>query len=166
METILLVLRILGAWFIIVPISVFLHELAHAVVILVLTQHPVKILIGSRGTPYTFQLGRLSIIVSPGFDVIFQATDCDAQLTPPVRMLFHLAGPISSLVCTILFGSLWWWTNYAYPWGTFALVCFILFIVTAFPWTYPKGLGVISDNQSDVLQAWRLFQHMRQSDEM
>jgi hypothetical protein len=161
----ILIYALLG-WLVVAPINTLLHELGHAIVVLFLTNHGVTIQFGNRGSMCRTQIGRLKVILYLEPGVVWGVCRLeDNEKIPLNRYIWIImGGPVTSLLLTILFGSLALLSNWNAPgWILFAAYNLIVVLLTVLPLTYPKWTGVMAGMPSDMLQAWRLIQQSRRS---
>lgn len=155
-------LYLAALWFMVFPLTTFLHECGHALVVLLLTHLPVMIVLGDQRKGLKWQWGRLG--VSAGWNIGFVGfiRYNEQQLTRRQGLAVTLAGPAVSLLLTVLLGSLSGmlrepqWVRLAVTTLTYAAAAQLLF--TLLPVRYPRWLPGYAGKTSD---GWRALQLLR-----
>lgn len=142
----------------VLPFLVLLHELAHAIVALMVTTDNVTIILGD-GSRWKHAIGRVTISASP-FSGWVGFCRYEGQMTPSQSAMTSLAGPAASLlVCLSAVAVL----TSADEWAAFVLWGVVFgtatsFLVTIIPIRYPSWMGAYAGMASDghrVVQSLR-----------
>jgi hypothetical protein len=156
MDMLRFILYLALLWILLFPITTLLHECGHAFTTLALTDRDVSIQLGNGRKGLKWQSGRLKIIAG-WFTGFVGFTRYNQKDIAPHRILWiTLAGPLVSLVLTILFwipASIW----SEPPWLVFVLkslsyATLAQFLFTILPWRYPRWLPGYSGCTSDGLR--------------
>ena len=147
-------------WGFILPIITFLHELAHAIAVLLLTSLKVTLLLEGWGEGIHFKRQRLSIIVS-WFSGFFGFVKYDeAEVSDNHYLMITLIGPAASLLLTFLFWGLsllWSQVLFSFLMKLFSVFSFFHFLFSIVPIRYPRWLGRYGGRRSDGLRALSLL---------
>jgi hypothetical protein len=143
------------------PLSLLLHELGHAVMILLFTRQKVVFQFGMRGKTWETHWGRLGVRLYfdaslPFFSRYF-VEDYAALSTGQVFWM-TLGGPLASLIFTLLFGAAWLATQADDPWRGLAFINLISLLNSSLPRNYEDWQGVQGGIPNDALQLIHLFQ--------
>ncbi|MBU9673794.1 hypothetical protein KQ939_09620 [Planococcus sp. CP5-4] len=160
-----MILDLLTIFFILLPISILIHELGHALPIVLSTKSgEANIFLGTphKENKLAFSIRKIHFYLGlglSGFCLISNYKDIP-PLSNVQRLLVDACGPLFSLIAgTLAYGlsisaeSF----QYAYP---FAAVNFCLFLTSVIPVTYPGFFGALSGYPSDGL---RIYQNLRES---
>lgn len=141
--------------------GVFLHELGHALMALLVTKQRVEMEVGSLGGRKSLDIGRLNLAFRLG-GLRYGATKYErGKESSRTQALVAMGGPLASLMATLLFGGLmassvlgsWLWIVSL----GLGLANFRILIVAVWPMEYrPMG----SEGEvwlSDGLDVWRLL---------
>jgi len=140
-------------WLVVLPLTILVHELGHACVILGLLRRPVMVELGSGPKGYDITLGLLTIRLRLLSGPIGFCRYDDEGVTLESSVLFDLAGPLASLGFAVLIYKINQ-TDALSPLfaGIFASAVYaaaVNFVVTAVPVTYPSWCGPYAGMQSD-----------------
>ncbi|MFS0864597.1 hypothetical protein [Fredinandcohnia sp. 179-A 10B2 NHS] len=140
------------------PLIVLIHELGHAIAVLVCSKSFARIFIGdiSSSIKENFKIGRLSFHFQWAY---FGLCAWDKELKKWQKIVALAGGPIASLLVTCLFA----WLMGRTPEGDLHNMLHVImignlgmFLLSAFPMFYPKGSGGITGMPSDGLKIWKL----------
>ncbi|MGB0383903.1 MAG: hypothetical protein ACPGWR_03685 [Ardenticatenaceae bacterium] len=147
------IINLLILWLIILPLATFIHELGHALAALIVTSSDVTIQLGTDKNALRFHCRRLTIILKlgTGFVGCVWVTKTD-QLTPSQLIPIYLAGPLASILSSLLFGFVYSTLITERPLLIFAYACFWQFIATIIPIRYPRWWWGYSGYASDGLR--------------
>lgn len=161
-----LIIELFVIFFILLPTSILLHELGHALpIILSTTSGEANIFLGTphKKNKLAFSIRKIHFYLGWGFSGFCLVSNYKdiPPLSPAQRLFIDTGGPVFSLVAGIIAygvsisstGSFY----YAYP---FAAVNFCLFLMSAIPVTYPGFAGALAGYPSDGL---RIYQNLRES---
>ncbi|WP_211653372.1 hypothetical protein [Planococcus alpniumensis] len=159
-----MILDLLTIFFILLPISILIHELGHALPIVLSTKSgEANIFLGTphKENKLAFSIHKFHFYLGlglSGFCLISNYKDIP-PLSNAQRLLVDACGPLFSLIAgTLAYGlsiSASGSFQYAYP---FAAVNFCLFLTSVIPVTYPGFFGALSGYPSDGL---RIYQNIR-----
>ena len=93
------------------PLCVVLHELGHAIMILLLTKQHVVFQFGVRGKKHEIRLGRITILLNFEPSALFfcrYRLENKLELSRSQDFGITIGGPLASLVFAITSGILWW----------------------------------------------------------
>ena len=160
-----LTLYLVTLWAVVFPITTLLHECGHVLTALVLTDQDVTIVLVGWGRGLRGQWGRLRVVVGwlSGF---FGFVRFDRERVPTRQLLWiTLAGPVVSLLLTVLFWSLVsTWSElrwFEFVMRTFTYATFCQFLSTILPLRYPRWLGAYGGRTSDGWRVLRLLREQR-----
>jgi len=158
----LFMLYLVVLWLILFPIITFLHECGHALTVLALTDRNVTILLGDGRKGIKWQWGRLGVVVG-WFTGFVGFTRYDQERLASRQILWvTLAGPLVSLLLTVLFSGLaFTWSNsqwFVLAMRTIAYAAFAQFLFTILPLRYPRWFLAYGGRTSD---GWRILQLLR-----
>ncbi len=143
------------------PFSLAWHELGHASMILLLTKQKVTFQFGVRGAPREIHLGRLSLLLylEPGA-LFFCRYHLEDRTSLSWRQDFWItiAGPLCSLIFTLLFGALWLASGGVDPWTGLAVINLINLLNSGIPQRDPVWQGAQAGIPNDGLQLLQLIQ--------
>lgn len=159
-----LIIELFVIFFILLPTSIMIHELGHALPIVLSTKSgEANIFLGTprKENKLAFSIGKIHFYIGWGFSgFCFISNYKDIPpLSSTQRLVVDAGGPVFSLVAGIIAygvsisstGSFY----YAYP---FAAVNFCLFLTSVIPVTYPGFAGALAGYPSDGL---RIYQNIR-----
>lgn len=146
-------------YILVIPICVLLHELGHGIGVISTSKSHAFIYLGNRGNENkeNFRIKRLHFHIKWSY-VGF--AHWEENLNKRQTAVALAGGPMMSLLLVFLFGlivilvpqgdvrSIFWGAT---------IFCFIQFIVTIIPITYPRWWGGYSGHPSDGLQLLRLL---------
>ena len=144
------------------PITTFLHECRHTLAVLALTDRDATILLGGRRKSLKWQWGKLTVVIRwfTGF-VGFTKYDQEG-LTSRQILWITLAGPLVSLLLTVVCAGLASaWNNaewFLQLMKMIAYAAFAQFLFTILPLRYPRWLLAYGGKTSD---GWRILQLLR-----
>jgi hypothetical protein len=150
---------------IVFPLCVLLHELGHAIMILLLTKQYAVFQFGVRGKKHEIRLGRITISINFEPSALFfcrYRLENKQELSRGQDFGITIGGPLVSLVLAVTSGILWWIFKADDPWKGLAIINLIIFLNTSIPTQYPKWQGAQGGIPNDGLQ---LVQLLRQSRE-
>ena len=158
---------ILIAWlfiYIFRPITTIIHELGHAIVASILTEHPIQIKVGAGQSIFNYQFKRIELLLACKMMILGHTAFSDLNLTKIKLLSILLAGPIFSALASLL-GVLLIYQTKLHPaidavivgWICTHLLCFIRN-------TYPAYLRNPENEDSkgvpsDGLQIYRIIKH-------
>ncbi|MDE4086826.1 hypothetical protein PO902_17400 [Planococcus maritimus] len=151
-------------FFILLPISIIIHELGHALPIILSTDSgEANIFLGTprKEKKLVFSIGKIHFYLGYGF--VGFCFIANFEEIPPLsdqqRLLIDAGGPFFSLLSGLVtYGlSISVLENLQYIY-LFAMVNLFLFLTSAVPLTYPKFEGHLAGYQSDGL---RIVQNLR-----
>lgn len=160
-------LLIFFLFFIGIPITVLIHEIGHAIGLLVCTKNIIaKVYLGHPNTftAPSYTMGRLHLYISMsnfGYCAYNGSSQNESQMTPLKRVVFTTGGPLMSLIFSLtlfiifLFLNLSPYANFIITW--FAISNLIQFIWTIIPIKYPKWMGGYSGMPSDGYKLVKLL---------
>lgn len=159
-----MILDLLTIFFILLPISILIHELGHALPIVLSTKSgEANIFLGTphKENKLAFSIRKIHFYLGWGFSGFCLVSNYKdiPPLSHTQRLFIDVGGPMFSLVAGIIAygvsissaGSF----QYAYP---FAAVNFCLFLTSVIPVTYPGFFGALAGYPSDGL---RIYQNIR-----
>ncbi|MFN8444991.1 MAG: hypothetical protein U0175_29665 [Caldilineaceae bacterium] len=160
MDTLSQIISILLWLFIGFPVCLVLHEMGHALMILLLTKQRVTFQFGVRGTQREIRLGRLTIhfYFEPGtfLGCRYHLEDV-AALSKRQIFWITVGGPLASLLLAILCSVLWFTTNNIDTWRGLVVINLIAFLYSSIPGYYAKWMGAQAGIANDGLQVVQLF---------
>lgn len=142
------------------PVCLVLHELGHAAMILLLTRQNVAFQFGVRGARREIHIGRLSVTLYSDLTALFFCRyhlENKAALSRRQDFWITIAGPLMSLVFSIVFAVLWLRSNGSDPWAGLAIFNAFNFLNTAIPRENPQWQGAQAGIPNDGLQLVNLF---------
>ena len=158
---------ILIAWlfiYIFRPITTIIHELGHAIIASILTEHPVQIKVGAGQSIFNYQFKRIELLLACKMMILGHTAFSDLNLTKIKLLSILLAGPIFSALASSL-GVLLIYQTKLHPaidavvvgWICTHLLCFIRN-------TFPAYLRNPENEDSkgvpsDGLQIYRIIKH-------
>ena len=136
----------------------FMHELGHALPILLFTQENVIIELGKQPPQRSWVLGRLRLNVQlPSYAGLYRYDK--EEVSRDVILLSLAGGPVTSLLLTAVFGvaaALLRSRSEPSLWQTFFIIlaadALLLFVLTAVPLKYPAWYGLLAGWPSDGYQ--------------
>lgn len=146
-------------YFLVIPISVLMHELGHGLGVIISSKSHAHIYLGNTNekNKENFRLGRLH------FHIIWSYVGyCSLEkiLTNRQRVIALVGGPVMSLLMTLLFLLFTFNTSHgdlrSLLWST-TTFNFLQFLVTIIPITYPRWMLGYGGHPSDGLQLLRLL---------
>lgn len=146
-------------------IFTFLHELAHAIPVLI-AGHKTNIILGKRGKSFSFTIGSLLTITVAPASAINGYYQFYGQTLDRTRLISYTAGPLSNFLFLIIF--IYFSLNVAT--STFAINIYfaafwnlLQFLLTAIPIQYPDSYKPYAGMQSDGLRILNLLRKIRSS---
>ena len=148
------------------PACLVLHELGHAVMILLLTKQRAVFQFGAQGRRREITMGRLSAVLYVEPSALFfcrYRLEDKRELTRNQDLWITLGGPLSSLLFTVLFGLFWRQsTNGADPWEGLTIINLFNLLVAGIPGHYPRWLTGQGGIANDGLQVVELLGQPRE----
>jgi RsiW-degrading membrane proteinase PrsW (M82 family) len=141
-------------YLVVIPLSILLHEVGHAVGILLFTKRNAKVYLGPiiESNKETFKFYRIHFYIKWAYYGFCYYTDGNKNLTKKEAIPFALGGPLASLVIAVLayFSLSYIEVDHIreFIYGI-ALLNFFNFILTIIPIRYPKWWGPFSGRPSD-----------------
>ncbi|MBN1921433.1 MAG: hypothetical protein JW892_09325 [Anaerolineae bacterium] len=155
-EGLLYLLWVAGLWFIVLPLMTLVHELSHALAVLVLTDHEVTVRLGNSDKQLKRRWNRLQFCIGWATGFIGTFHYADEGVAPYRNLAIHLAGPLASLLLALLG---WGITSLreiplwlARAGNAMAIAACIQFLITILPMRYPRWLPGYGGKSSD---GWR-----------
>lgn len=148
--------------FIILQPTILLHEIGHAIGIILFTKDcEANIFLGKASfeNKIKFSIGRMHFYLSLGIVGFCFMTDREASknLSRKQLMIIDASGPLMSLfifliavIASLLLGE------FHFPLKELALLNIVIFITSACPYTYPSWEGALAGMPSDGLRILRL----------
>lgn len=159
MEFVFFILSFLVYLLVAAPVCLVLHELGHAAMILALTRQSATFRFGGQGRAHELRLGRITAVIHRDLHALFfcgyRLQDRKA-LTWNQDLWITLGGPLSSLIFTLLFASIWWRTGTSDPWSGMTWINLFNFIIAGVPGYYPRLFAAEGGIANDGLQIVRL----------
>lgn len=146
------------------PICLWMHELGHASMILLLTNQKVTLQFGVQGTKRELHWGRLIIVLYFEPSALFFGRylfEDYAALSRNQVFWITIGGPLVSLFLTILGGVLWLPSNHIDPWRGLTLINLVSFLNSSIPRYYDTWQGVQAGIPNDGLQLIHLIQQAK-----
>jgi hypothetical protein len=146
------------------PICLVLHELGHAVMLLLLTKQKVMFQFGVRGTRREMRLGRVTVLLYFEPSALFFSRyfpENKAALTRGQDVAITLGGPLVSLSSTVAFGLLWQASGGGDPWTGLTIISLVNFLNSSIPRSYPAWQGAQAGIPNDGMQLMELLGRSR-----
>ncbi len=156
------VIALLLSLFVVMPILTLMHEMGHALPQLVLGKK-ITVRLGQCDKGKQWKLGRFTLKSSLA---PFHLGQCDISpsLSPNIRILVLLAGPMTSwinyLVCQFLLEFNWPYLI-SYCLNFAVTFTFIQALMTTIPMRYPKFMSANNVSHSDGFQALTILRRAR-----
>ena len=162
MDSVSFLLTFLIYVFVASPLCLLLHEMGHAVMILLLTRQRATFQFGVSGARRNIRLGRItaSVYFEPSALFFCRYRLEEGALTRSQSLGITLGGPLASLVSGLLFGLLWM-TAGGDPWTGLTIISLINLLNSSIPRPYPAWQGAQAGLPNDGMQLVRLFQASR-----
>ncbi len=146
------------------PICLWLHELGHASMILLLSNQNVTLQFGVQGTKRELHWGRVTILLYFEPSALFFGRylfENYAVLSKNQVFWITIGGPLISLLLTVVGGVLWLPSNNIDPWRGLTLINLVCFLNSSIPRYYDNWQGVQAGIPNDGLQLLRLIQQAK-----
>lgn len=136
-NTLLLLFVVISFYFVVLPVTTFVHEFGHALVGLSIADGVVILSVGDD-LNISFSIGRLVVLISPtkGYRGLCYYDNATGEISGFNQFIFFVSGPIASLV--LLVAMIWLWTvdlnSYLRPLLLVSIVyTSVILFVTLFP---------------------------------
>ena len=143
-----------------VQFATVIHELGHAIPVLLFTKKAVIIMLGNADKKYSFKFGRVTFEFGR-FAPVTGYLRCDSSSLPKViRVLLTIGGPLASLclgLAMLYLAKLYTDIKMSNMLLYFSYYSFYVFIVTAIPIMYPSWWGDYAGKPSDGYRLVNIF---------
>lgn len=154
--------------FVLCPISLLIHEIGHALGIVIADKNAVaQVYMGSASEDNKFRLkvGRIHLYLTLAFSGFCSFANEQQPISNRQRLLMLTGGPVMSLLTCLLLLSLsyWFWSvgnvELSSWFENVGFINFIIFILTVLPYKYPSFMKHLGGFPTDGLQILKLLRN-------